>query len=415
MKKVVIIGGGTAGWLTALFFQKNREDYQITVIESTKLGILGAGEASTPNLVGLLNDTGININEFINKTGATIKTANHFVNWSPNKDDYYHKFKLEHDITKIEPDSYGFHFDARRCASYFKEIGLDRGLIHIDGFISNFTKKENGDISHIHLDNGDIVECDYIVDCSGFARMGMGKLYNSEWKSYSEYLPANSAFAYFLPQENNIETNTTTQTQSIAMNCGWMWQIKLQHRWGCGYVYNDKYITLEDAIKEVEDFVGQQIEVVKTFKFEAGSYKDTWINNCVSLGLASGFLEPLEGTSLMTSIWSILKILELGGFEAETNRKRYNAFVRDINYQSMLFVRHHYNCGRTDTQFWRDIQISKNPPELDVITKIGVAKLEDDINLMNIINPNTELGIFGLQNYRVVYYGQRKKNKKSII
>ena len=415
MKKVVIIGGGTAGWLTALFFQKYKKDYQITIIESTKVGILGAGESSTPNLEGLLSNIEIDITDFINKTGATIKTSNHFVNWSPNKDDYYHNFKLEYDITKIEKKSFGFHFDAKRCASYFKEIGLNRGLIHIDGFISNFTKKENGDISHIHLDNGDIVECDYMVDCSGFARIGMGKLYNSEWKSYSEYLPANSAFAYFLPQEKNIGTNTATQTQSIAMNAGWMWQAPLQHRWGCGYVYNDKYITLEEAIKEVEEFIGQKIEVVKTFKFEAGSYKDTWINNCVSLGLASGFLEPLEGTSLMTLLWSITKILELGGFEVETGRERYNAFVRDINYQSMLFVKHHYNCSRTDTQFWRDVQLSKSPIELENIMKIGLAKLDNDRNLMDVINPNTELGIFGLENYTTVYYGQRKKIKKTII
>jgi tryptophan halogenase len=415
MKKIVIIGGGTAGWLTALFFQKNREDYKITVIESTKVGILGAGESSTPNLGGLLVNIGINISDFIKKTGATIKTANHFVNWSPNKDSYYHKFQLKHDITKIEPNSHGFHFDARRCASYFKQIGLDRGLIHIDGFISNFTKKENGDVSHIHLDNGGVVECDYIVDCSGFARIGAGKLYNSEWKSYSEYLPCNSAFAYFLPQEKNIETNTATQTQSIAMNAGWMWQAPLQHRWGCGYVYNDKYITLEEAIKEVEECVGEKIEVVKTFKFEAGSYKDTWINNCVSLGLASGFLEPLEGTSLMTLIWSILKILEIGGLETKGNKEKYNAFVRDINYQSMLFVRHHYNCGRTDTKFWSDIQLSKNPIELENIMDVGLINLESDTNMMNIINPNAKFGIFGLENYITVYNGQRRKVKKTLI
>jgi len=413
-KKLVIIGGGTAGWITALYFQKNYQDYEITLIESTELGILGAGESSTPNLAGLLTVMGIDIDDFITNTGATIKTANHFIRWSLNEDSYYHKFQFDADITQTDSIKYGFHFDARRCGAYFKKIALDRGINHIDAIISNFSKKENGDVSHIHLNNN-VIECDYMIDCSGFARVGVGKLYNSEWKSYSEFLPANAAIAYFLPQESELKNSDATQTRSIAMNAGWMWQVPLKHRMGCGYVFNDNYISIDEAKKEVEDYLGREIEVVKNFKFEAGSYKDTWINNCISLGLASGFLEPLEGTSLMTLIWSVLKLHNLGGIENETNRERYNEFVRDVNYQSMLFVRHHYNCGRVDTKFWRDIQSTKNPIELQAMMDIGFANIKSTSEMMNIINPKSELPIFDMENYTTVSYGQRQKNKKTII
>jgi tryptophan halogenase len=414
-KKLVIVGGGTAGWITALYFQKNYTDYEITLIESTELGILGAGESSTPNLGGMLTIMGIDIDDFITNTGATIKTANHFIRWSLNEDAYYHKFEKHADIEQTDFVRYGFHFDARRCGAYFKKIALDRGITHIDAIISHFSKKENGDVSHIHLKDNTSIECDYMIDCSGFARVGVGKLYNSEWKSYSEFLPANSAIAYFLPQEKNLKNNDATQTRSIAMKAGWMWQVPLKHRMGCGYVFNDNYISIDEAKKEVEDYLGREIEVVKNFKFEAGSYKDTWINNCISLGLASGFLEPLEGTSLMTLIWSVLKLHNLGGIENESNRDRYNEFVRDVNYQSMLFVRHHYNCGRVDTKFWRDIQSTKNPKELQTMIDIGFANIKTTSEMMDIINPKSELPIFDIENYTTVLYGQRQKNKKTII
>ena len=117
----------------------------------------------------------------------------------------------------------------------------------------------------------------------------------------------------------------------------------------------------------------------------------------------------------MNLIWSILKILEIGGLETKGNKEKYNAFVRDINYQSMLFVRHHYNCGRTDTKFWSDIQLSKNPIELENIMDVGLINLESDTNMMNIINPNAKFGIFGLENYITVYNGQRRKVKKTLI
>jgi tryptophan halogenase len=412
--KLIVVGGGTAGWLTSLLFQKFGNGYDVSIIESSEIGILGAGESSTPNLKGLLKDLSIDETDFLFKTNATIKTANHFVNWSVNDDSFYHKFNKLDNIFDANVKSHGFHFDARESAKYFKKIGVERGIIHIDGVISNFSQKENGDVSIIHLKDGRNIECDYIIDCSGFARLLIGNLYKSEWNSYSEFLSANSAIAYFLPQTDKIGKKTT-QTQSIAMKYGWMWQVPLQHRWGCGYVYDDSYITDIEAKKEVEQNVGREIDIVKKFKFTAGSYKKTWVNNCISLGLASGFLEPLEGTSLMTLIWSIYELLRLGGIENENNREEYNDFVYNINYQSMVFVKHHYNCGRKDSEFWLNKYNSKNPKELNEIYDIGVDNLKPE-NLIKIMNAK-HLLIFNTENYKVVNYGHniKSKTKKTTI
>jgi tryptophan halogenase len=308
---------------------------------------------------------------------------------------------------------HGFHFDARRCAKYFREIGVERGIKHLDVNITNFTQKENGDISQIHTEEGIDVPVDFVFDCSGFARLCIGKLYKSEWKSYSKYLKANSAFAYFLPQNPDVNSTSETFTQSIAMKNGWMWQAPLQERWGCGYVYNDTYTTREEAKKEAEEYLGREIEIVKDFKFEAGSYQRTWINNCIALGLASGFLEPLEGTSLMGVITSINKLARID-IEDDGSRDLYNEFVNDMNHQAMLFVRHHYNCGRKDTKYWQDIQNGELPEDLQKILK-NLYKFKETADLLEDINLSNRFPVFGLYNYVLVDLGHRTKQEKTLM
>jgi tryptophan halogenase len=412
--KVTIIGGGTAGWLSSLYF--NQMGYtDVTIIDSSKVGILGAGEASAPNLNGLLLHLGIEKVDFLKTTGATIKVSNDFINWSPFGGKYENPFGHPNNSKEENEKMYGYHFDARECAKYFKNIAIKRGVKHLDVNITNFTQNQNGDITNIHTEENINIETEFVIDCSGFSRLCIGKLYNSKWKSYSEYLKANSAIAYFLPQENKLTESSKTHTQSIAMKNGWMWQAPLQHRWGCGYVFNDTYITNEEAKQEVEDYIGREINIVKTFKFDAGGYEETWINNCVALGLASGFLEPLEGTSLMSVIWSLYK---LGDIKLENcnskNRKLYNDYVNNVNYQSMLFVSHHYNCGRTDTKFWKDVNNSKLPIDLIKILKSLETKIEDD-SLIYITSKKDKLPIFGKNNYEIVNLGHKSKTTKTFL
>lgn len=408
MKKVVVIGGGTAGWLTALFVNKFWEGISVSVIESTKTGILGAGEGTTPNFPYILVQLGIDLNDFMEKTGSTKKYGIDFRNWRGDGHWFPHNFQADENV-------HALHFDARLVAKYFREFAYDNTDIkHIDSFITDINEDENG-INQVILEDGSLVDCDFVFDCSGFARLVIGKHFKSEWKSYSNDLLCNAAFAYFLPQKDNVTANTRTMTQSISMPNGWMWQAPLQHRWGCGYVYNDKYISLEDAVKEVEEYVGQKIEVVKTFKFDAGSYERMWIKNCIAVGLASSFLEPLEATSLMTVIIQ-LKQLKDFNFD-EKNRDVFNITMSNVNEQNMLFIRHHYNCDRYDTKFWRDYKRTKQPEKLLKLYNDNVRlKNLSNIELYKImVDPNGKASLmFNRDSFATVFKGKSALHKELI-
>ena len=161
--KVTIIGGGTAGWLTGLFF--NKKGYSdITIIDSSKVGILGAGEATAPNFKGLLFELGINEEEFLQTTGGTIKKSNDFINWSPHESKFSHGFGHYTLSNETNETMYGFHFDAKECAKYFKNIGIERGVKHLDVNITNFTQNENGDITTIHTEENIDIETEFVID-----------------------------------------------------------------------------------------------------------------------------------------------------------------------------------------------------------------------------------------------------------
>lgn len=414
MKNITIVGGGSSGWLSSLFFNRKHPEYNITVIYSSKIDILGAGEGTTPNFSGFLYELGIKEMDFIKRCKATIKESNKFVNWSPNESEYVHDFD-EGTISRIQKNLiHGFHFDARLAADFFKEIATERGVKFVDSKIVNFTTNDNDDITHIHTEDDITVETDFIIDCSGFARLIIGDFYKSNWKSYSEYLTINSALAFFLPQKDILTPTTKTHTKSIALNNGWMWQAPLQHRWGCGYAYNNNYVSFEDAKKEVEEYVGHEIDVVKTFKFNPGSYEKTWINNCVALGLSSGFLEPLEATSFLTFIVSI-KTLNNIGIENVDRRDMYNEFVNNVNKQNLFFIRHHYNCNRIDTPFWVDNNNVEIPQPLKNIYDKGLSNIKNNDELLELMGIFDTGPVFGIRNYLIVDLGHKVKTEKTLV
>lgn len=404
MKKIVIIGGGTAGWLSSLYLKKYKSDLDVILIDSSKIDILGAGEGTTPNMPGMFSNLDIDVNEFIKKTNATKKVGIDFINWSPNGGQFNHGFLT---------DSYGFHFDARLTSKFLKEIAIERGVQHIDGVITHFTQSENGNVTHINLEGDLKIECDFIFDCSGYARLVIGKLFKGNWVSYSEHLKSNRAISFFLPQKEKVTFETETKTQSIAMKYGWMWKIPLQHRYGSGYVFNDNYITIEDAKKEVEEYIGQEIDIVKTFNFNPGSYEKPWINNCAAMGLASGFIEPLEATSLMILILSIQKLIDLG-LDNLDGQDSYNNYVSDLNHQTMLFICHHYNCGRTDTEFWREINQLKLPSDLTNIID-NLKNIKNNQQLSKYFQYETNIPVFGVYNYKTVDSGHKIKTQKTLM
>ena len=407
MKKIIVVGGGTVGWLTALFVQKFWENTQITLIASSKIGILGAGEGTTPNFPGILTNLGINLEDFEKKTGTTKKYGIEFINWKGDSKTFKHNFQVDEKV-------YAYHFDARLVAKYLEEVSIDKGIDVIDSLIVGFNEDDKG-INQIILEDGKTVECDFVFDCSGFQHLIVGKHFKTEWKSYEKDLVCNSAIAFFLPQDNPDIQNEKTWTKGISMKNGWIWGAPLQHRWGCGYVFSDKYTTVEEVLKEAEEYFGRKIEIVKHFKFKTGTYEKYWVKNCVAIGLASSFLEPMEATSLMTSIM-FLKNLSDYNFD-ETYRDIYNEMMLDYNEQNLLFVRHHYTCDREDTQFWIDY---KNKPLPDKLLKLynsngGFNGPIKNIEVKEMFAHESNISTFNWDSWLTIHKGKSKIYNNTLI
>lgn len=391
MNDIVIVGGGAAGWLSALFVQKNFDNPKTTtLIESEEIGILGAGEGSVPLLPIFLQSLDIDVYEFLAEVNGTPKLGINFENWNGDGNSYFHHFKhhSEFNISQIINEYYGylyknnldiqsheitsfvvdsakthpklsssFHFDAHLVAKYLRKIAESRGIVRVEGVVKSFTQKSNGDISEIHLENGESIKSDFVFDCSGFKRLIIGDLFKTKWKDYSDILPVNSAIPFFLPQS---DVEIKPHTRAIAMKYGWIWMIPLQNRWGCGYVFDDTHINSDEAKKEVEEFLGHKVEVNRTIKFKAGRYEDFCVNNCIAIGLSSGFTEPLEATAIMVIIFGLGAVMRAKQKYKTIDdfRKEYNNYMSTMCDDVADFLQFHYFTKRNDTEFWK--KVTKN-------------------------------------------------------
>jgi tryptophan halogenase len=413
MKKIVIVGGGTSGWLTALVVNKFWDNTDITIIESSKTGILGAGEGGTPNFGRILSLLDINQDEFYSETNSTIKIGLNLHNWTGNRELSKHLFFGGNAVDFNIPKAY--HFDARLVAKYFKQIATDRGVKCIDDEVIHINN-DGENIINLELNDNGIIDLDFVFDCSGFARIIIDNVHNEEWTDYSKYLLINKAFAYFLPQEDNVTFDDRTFTKVIAMKCGWMFQIPLQHRWGCGYAFNDTYTSTEDAKKEIEDYVGREVTLQKLFDFKPGTHKRSWIGNSISIGLSYGFIEPLEATSLMSTIMQLKRLIDFN-FN-DTLKEKFNKWCYEINEQNLCFIRYHYLTERNDTPFWKDCREMPIPDKLKkILNKDNTLSVKDDLDLIRLFEltetaPN-EL-TFNVYNYLSIL-SKNKKIKEKLL
>jgi tryptophan halogenase len=414
MKKVVIIGGGTAGWLTALVVNKFWKNTKVTLIESSKIGILGAGEGGTPNFGGILTLLGINQSEFYNRTKSTSKGGLEFINWTGNG------ITSKHLFTGQEPNPfrkhYAYHFDARLVAEYFKEIAIGRGVEWIDGNVVNINNTDET-IINLELDDSSVIDLDFVFDCSGFARIVIDGIHKEEWVSYSKYLLLNKAFGFFLPQSNKYIQSDRTFSKMISMDAGWMFQIPLQHRWGCGYVFNEKYKSVENAKIEIENYLGEEIKIQKIFDFKPGTHKRSWIGNSISVGLSYGFIEPLEATSLMSTIMQLKRLIDCG-FD-EGYKDMFNKWCYQINEQNLIFIRYHYLCERMDTPFWNDSFNMPIPSKLKKILDDNNNLIpKNDFELLEALEleevSENELTFF-VNNYSMIFRKNKKLLKQELI
>jgi tryptophan halogenase len=400
-KNIVIVGGGTAGWLTALYINNMyRDDANITLIESDEIGILGAGEGTVPLFIHTLKELGIDVYDFLIECNATHKIGISFENWNNDGKRYMHDFQrasmfdisketnisqiddkelyaeyngylidngihpYEYSVSKKmayankspilkdgdEPAGYSFHFDASLTAKYFRKVAESRGVVRIEGKTKDFNLDMKRNISAVVMEDGTKYESDFVFDCTGFKKLIIGQLFGTSWKSYEDKLTVNTAIPFFLPQS---ETEIKPYTRAIAMKYGWMWQIPLQNRWGCGYIFDDEFIDYNGAKKEVEEFLGRPIEVNRVIQFRAGRFDNNWVNNVIAIGLSAGFTEPLEATSIMIAIAGLRELSKdvLDNYNLNTI-KEYNDFMSSYNDDIVDFLQFHYITKRTDTPFW---------------------------------------------------------------
>ena len=394
--KIIILGGGTAGWIMAMTIAKIQpEDHDITVIESKKLGIIGAGEGSTNLFVALIAGnffpTGIDLEDFIKKTNATVKLGIKHVNWTGDGSHYFapldgtrtaevtpdselckailknknkaytntilgHAYEHGYIPTKDNPKHtpYALHFDAFKVGEYLSKVAVEAGVKHIDAEITHIkTNKDKTEVISLTDTDGNEHTADFFIDCSGFSRricnaMDMG------WVDYSKHLPVNAAIAFQKPLDRIVEPVTS----AIAMDAGWVWKIPTAERYGMGYVYSNKFISEQQAVDEVNEKFDNP-KILRKFNFTSGRSNLFWKGNCLSLGLSSVFLEPLEATSIHTTIMQTMMFVmeHLHSTKERTvNQYRINDYNNAIaNVHDVLkdFLVLHYMGGRNDTDFWK--------------------------------------------------------------
>jgi hypothetical protein len=398
--KIVIVGGGTAGWIAACYYARFNESSknEIVVIESSKIPIIGAGEGSTGIFTKIVNShfsqMGINEIDFLNKTKSTLKLGIRFKDWNGDGKEFLSPVQpTETTISSVDthvlvshilgdyadssPSGYlmnndlstysksgrtimghSYHFDAKKVGEYFKEYAMAAGVKCVDTEVTSLNiNKDNGELDSIESTIGNI-SADFWVDCSGFSKVLIGPM-GGGWKSYEEYLPTNSAIPYIHQYENG-ET-PKLETLAWAMPNGWMWQIPTQERYGCGYVYSDKFTTYDNAVDELIKTTGRKIEPIRNLKFDVGRVENAWIKNVVAVGLSQGFVEPLEATSIHATLIQLDFLLSntINFFSKKedtifnANINRYNEFVGKLFDDIKDLIQLHYMTEREDTEFWK--------------------------------------------------------------
>jgi tryptophan 7-halogenase len=411
-KKVVILGGGTAGWMTAAALARHLSGVcDVQLIESEEIGIVGVGEATLPHIRAFVEGLGINGAEFMAATQATIKLGIEFRDFGALGTRYLHPFgdfgrklngvelmhywrRMQHEghhtdlfdysianimatHKKFAPPvydndhflgtyNYAYQFDATLFAPFLRQYAEKRGVKRTQGRMTHAEQHpQTGDITALILDNGEQIKGDIFIDCSGFAALLIGRALKSPWEDWSHWLPCDRAVA--MPCASG-DDEIEPYTRATAMSAGWRWRIPLQHRVGNGYVYSSAHISDNDAAKALVSAVEGNPQADPRFlSFKAGRRTQSWTKNVVSIGLASGFLEPLESTSIYLVQGAIQQLIELFpiGDINEADRTEYNRMV-DIEYDRIrdFLILHYHATTRSDSDFWNDARTMKVPASL---------------------------------------------------
>ncbi|MDN4501518.1 tryptophan 7-halogenase [Alteromonadaceae bacterium BrNp21-10] len=404
--KVVIAGGGTAGWLTAYTLVTRLGGLlDITLVESDQIGTVGVGEATIPTLRTFHRLIGIDEQEFMQATQATFKLGIMFDNWGQQGDSYVHSFgeigqrswMVEFHEFWMEAQAQGFggsledyclelkaakankfatqvgkkalnfayHMDATAYAQYLRQKSEAAGVKRIEGRIDGVQlDSDSGNISQLILDDGAQIGGDVFIDCTGFRALLIGEHLGVEFEDWSHWLAADRAIA--------VQTQATESpppyTRSIAHPAGWQWRIPLQSRVGNGIVYSSRYLSDDEALHTLtSNLTGQPTSEPRQLGFKTGRRHKSWHKNCIAIGLSSGFLEPLESTSIHLVTTALLRLMKLFPFAGKSVllAERFNQETQlELETIRDFVILHYHLTQRDDSQFWRDYRNMPVPESL---------------------------------------------------
>jgi tryptophan halogenase len=445
--QVVIVGGGTAGWMTAaalaMSFAGRLAD--VTLIESEEIGTVGVGEATVPHIRFFNQRLGIDESDFIRRTNATFKLGIEFRDWSRLGDSYIHPFgDFGHDIdglpfhqhwlhatrddardmpgleacslpivaardNRFAPPlddprsigstySYAYQFDAALYAAYLRDYAETRGVVRIEGRVDAVEPHEDG-IAAVRLADGRRIAGDLFVDCSGFRALLIDGALKVGHRDWSHWLPCDAAWA--VPTANTGPL--TPYTRATARDAGWQWRIPLQHRTGNGHVFSTRFTDPETArTLLLDNLEGEALAEPRMLRFRTGRRDRQWVGNCVAIGLSAGFLEPLESTSIHLIQLAIGKLIELfpaGGVFDPVDEAEYNrAMALEYDRVRDFLVLHYCATERDDTPFWRYMRTMALPSSLTE----KIAEFRE----RGIVAQYRE-GMFLPASWLAVYHGQR--------
>ena len=417
IKKIVIAGGGTAGWMTAaLIKQVLQQSIHVELVESEEIGIIGVGEATIPPIQTFNRFLGLHEPEFLRETKATIKLAIRFENWRRQGDSYYHTFGapgtnvgfsgfhhywlrgLKQGITKSlwdydlnylcceanvfskfdSPDPlyqvpYAYHLDSGLYGRYLRKLSEGAGVIRTEGKIAQVKlNPDQGDVQSLLMQNGIEIQGDLFIDCTGMRGLLIQDALQTGYEDWNHWLPCDRALA--VPSERFEQT--LPFTRSIARPVGWQWRIPLTHRNGNGLVYSSAHLSDDEAANSLmSNLDSAPLAEPKPIKFRTGRTKQQWNKNVVAVGLSSGFLEPLESTSIHLIQSAVVRLLKYFPHTeiTQTHRDTYNR-ESQLEYETVRdFIILHYHVNeRGDTAFWRDLQAMSIPERLT--NKINLFK-----------------------------------------
>jgi len=444
IKKIAIVGGGSAGWMTAAAFSNTFGKHcEITLIESATIGTIGVGEATIPPIKYFNRSLGIEEATFVRETQGSFKLGIEFIDWSKKGKSYFHPFGqygaefdtvpfyhhwmreyLAGNIDSLDDYSmawvaahkhrfahpmrekqqiqstydYAYHFDATLYAQYLRKYSEARHVKRVEGKVIDATlNSENGFIENIILKNGSVIEADFFIDCTGFYGLLIEQIMKTGYEDWSHWLPCNRAVV--VSCEKNSET--MPYTKSTAKEAGWQWRIPLQKRTGNGYVYSDRYIDEDTAEKTILNGLdGDKLAEPKHLSFTTGLRKKFWNKNCVAIGLSAGFMEPLESTSLHLIQYGIMRLLAMFPDKSGSPllAEEYNKLTR-AEYERIrnFLILHYYATDREDSEFWRYCKNMKIPDDLR-------NKIDHFIHHSLIVSDEREL--FHNPSWIAVYIGQ---------